>query len=39
MEVETDIVKEPFRVLAEKAYSVYTDEYGTEMVDRIKAVE
>ncbi len=39
MEVETEIDKEPFRALAENAYAVYTDEYGTEMVDRIKAVE
>lgn len=40
MEVITDIDKAPFAALAEKtAYSVYTDEYGTDMIDRIKAVE
>ncbi|WP_108485530.1 TRAP transporter substrate-binding protein [Oceaniglobus ichthyenteri] len=39
MEVITDIDKAPFAELAEPAYAIYTDEYGTEMVDRIKAVE
>ena len=39
MEVITDIDKAPFAALAEPAYAIYTDEYGTEMVDRIKAVE
>ena len=39
MEVITDIDKAPFRALAEAAYSVYTDQYGTEMVERIIAVE
>ena len=39
MEVITDIDKAPFAAAAEPAYAVYTDEYGTEMVDRIKAVE
>ncbi|TCO69322.1 TRAP transporter substrate-binding protein [Rhodovulum euryhalinum] len=40
MEVITDIDKAPFAELAEKSsYSVYTDQYGTEMIDRIKAVE
>lgn len=39
MEVITDIDKAPFAALAEPAYAVYTDQYGTEMVDRIKAVE
>jgi tripartite ATP-independent transporter DctP family solute receptor len=40
MEVITDIDKAPFAALAEaSAYSVYTDQYGTEMIDRIKAVE
>ncbi|MBL4918683.1 TRAP transporter substrate-binding protein [Szabonella alba] len=40
MEVITDIDKAPFAALAEEsAYAVYTDEYGTEMIDRIKAVE
>lgn len=39
MEVITDIDKAPFAALAEPAYKVYTDQYGTEMVERIKAVE
>jgi tripartite ATP-independent transporter DctP family solute receptor len=40
MEVITDIDKAPFaRLAAESAYSVYTDQYGTGMVERIKAVE
>lgn len=39
MEVITDIDKAPFATLAEPAYAIYTDEYGPEMVDRIKAVE
>ncbi len=39
MEVTTDIDKAPFAALAEPAYAIYTDDYGTEMVDRIKAVE
>ncbi|MFD1196575.1 TRAP transporter substrate-binding protein [Seohaeicola saemankumensis] len=39
MEVITDIDKAPFAALAEASYSVYTDQYGTEMVDRIKAVQ
>ncbi|SEM28616.1 tripartite ATP-independent transporter solute receptor, DctP family [Roseovarius azorensis] len=40
MEVITDIDKAPFAALAEEtAYSVYTDEYGPDMIDRIKAVE
>lgn len=39
MEVITDIDKAPFEKAAEPAYSIYTDEYGSEMVDRIKAVE
>lgn len=40
MEVITEIDKAPFAALAEKtAYSVYTDQYGTEMIDRIKAVK
>ncbi len=39
MEVITDIDKAPFAALAEPAYAIYTDEYGPEMVDRIKAVE
>ncbi len=39
MEVTADIDKVPFAALAEASNSVYTDEYGTGMVDRIKAVE
>ncbi|MGX0878092.1 tripartite ATP-independent transporter DctP family solute receptor [Roseovarius sp. MBR-154] len=40
MEVITDIDKAPFaKLAAESSYSVYTDQYGSEMVDRIKAVE
>jgi tripartite ATP-independent transporter DctP family solute receptor len=39
MEVITDIDKAPFAALAEPAYAIYTDDYGTEMVDRIKAFQ
>lgn len=39
MEVITDIDKAPFSALAEASYAVYTDEHGSEMVDRIRAVE
>jgi TRAP-type C4-dicarboxylate transport system substrate-binding protein len=40
MKVVTDIDKAPFAELAEKsAYSVYTDQYGSELIDRIKAVK
>ncbi|CTQ34752.1 TRAP transporter substrate-binding protein [Jannaschia rubra] len=39
MEVITDIDKAPFAELAQEAYKVYTDEHGTEMVERIQAVE
>ena len=40
MEVITEIDKAPFAALAEQSsYSVYTDQYGTEMIDRIKAVQ
>jgi tripartite ATP-independent transporter DctP family solute receptor len=40
MEVITDIDKAPFAALAEQSsYAVYTDEHGTEMIERIKAVE
>ncbi|MCO8145292.1 TRAP transporter substrate-binding protein [Rhodovulum tesquicola] len=40
MEVITEIDKAPFAALAEQSsYAVYTDQYGTEMVERIKAVE
>ncbi len=39
MEVITDIDKAPFAKLAQPAYAVYTDKYGTELVERIQAVE
>ncbi|CUH24152.1 Extracytoplasmic solute receptor protein YiaO [Jannaschia seosinensis] len=39
MEVITDIDKAPFAEKAEASYAIYTDEYGTDMVDRIKAFE
>jgi tripartite ATP-independent transporter DctP family solute receptor len=40
MDVITEIDKAPFAELAEEsAYSVYTDQYGSEMIERIKAVE
>ncbi|MCM2562088.1 TRAP transporter substrate-binding protein [Lutimaribacter sp. EGI FJ00015] len=40
MEVITDIDKAPFAALAEESsYSVYTDQHGGEMIERIKAVE
>ncbi|MBV16387.1 TRAP transporter substrate-binding protein [Thalassospira sp. NFXS8] len=40
MEVLTDVDKAPFAKLAEEAsYAVYTDQYGSEMIERIKAVK
>ena len=39
MEVVTEVEKAPFSELAQPAYAVYTDEYGTELVERIQAVE
>ncbi|GAA0298309.1 TRAP transporter substrate-binding protein [Rhodovulum strictum] len=40
MEVITEIDRAPFAALAEQSsYAVYTDQYGTGMVERIKAVE
>jgi len=40
VEVITEVDATPFREMAEKAaYGVYTDQYGTELVERIKAVE
>ena len=39
MEVVTEVDKSAFADLIEPAYKIYTDEYGTEMVDRIRAVE
>jgi tripartite ATP-independent transporter DctP family solute receptor len=37
MEVETDIDKAPFQKAAEPAYKVYTDQYGSKMLDLIQA--
>jgi TRAP-type C4-dicarboxylate transport system substrate-binding protein len=37
MEVETDIDKAPFQKAAEPAYKVYTDQYGSKMLDIIQA--
>lgn len=39
MEVITEIDKAPFAELAQPAYAVYTDKYGTELVTRIQNVE
>ncbi len=39
MEVVTEIDKAAFADLVAPAYAIYTDEYGTDMIDRIKAVE
>lgn len=39
MDVVTEIDKAPFAALAQASYAVYTDQYGTEMVERIQAVE
>ncbi len=39
MSVVTEIDKAPFSALAQPAYAVYTDQYGTELVERIQAVE
>ncbi|MFU8778614.1 MAG: TRAP transporter substrate-binding protein [Roseovarius sp.] len=40
MEVITEIDKAPFAALAEaSSYSVYTDQHGTAMIERIKAVQ
>lgn len=36
MAVETDIDKAPFQKAVEDAYKVYTDQYGSEMLDRIR---
>ncbi|KXS37710.1 TRAP transporter substrate-binding protein [Modicisalibacter tunisiensis] len=35
MQVETDIDKAPFQEAVQPAYKIYTDEYGSEMLDRI----
>ncbi|MBL4614605.1 MAG: TRAP transporter substrate-binding protein [Magnetovibrio sp.] len=37
MEVYTDVDKAPFQKLVLKSYAVYSDKYGTSMIDRIKA--
>lgn len=37
MEVETDINKVPFQKAAEPAYKIYTDQYGSKMLDLIQA--
>ena len=37
MEVETDIDKAPFKKAAEPAYKIYTDQYGSKMLDLIQA--
>ena len=39
MEVVTEIDKAAFAAIAEPAYAIYTDEYGSETVDRIRAAE
>jgi TRAP-type C4-dicarboxylate transport system substrate-binding protein len=37
MEVVTEIDKAPFAKLAKPAYAIFTDKYGTELVDKILA--
>ncbi len=37
MTVKTDINKAPFQEAVEPAYKIYTDQYGSEMLDRIRA--
>ncbi|MDR9439534.1 MAG: TRAP transporter substrate-binding protein [Halomonas sp.] len=37
MTVETDIDKGPFQEAVKPAYQIYTDQYGSEMLDRIRA--
>lgn len=37
MTVETDIDKAPFQEAVKPAYQIYTDQYGSEMLDRIRA--
>lgn len=39
MEVIAEVDKAPFAELAQKAYEVYTEEHGSEMVERIQAVQ
>lgn len=37
MTVETDLDKAPFQEAVKPAYQIYTDQYGSEMLDRIRA--
>lgn len=37
MTVNTDVDTAPFQAAVEPAYEIYTDEYGSEMLDRIRA--
>ncbi|WP_108446350.1 TRAP transporter substrate-binding protein [Halomonas denitrificans] len=37
MTVETDIDKGPFQEAVKPAYQIYTDQYGSEMLDRVRA--
>ncbi|UYG09246.1 TRAP transporter substrate-binding protein [Halomonas sp. M4R1S46] len=37
MTVETDIDKAPFQEAVKPAYQIYTDQYGSEMLDRVRA--
>ena len=39
MTVSTDIDKGPFATLAKPSYAVFTDKYGTELVDKILAIK
>lgn len=39
MDVVTEVDKAPFAELAQQAYDIYTEQYGSEMVERIQAVE
>jgi TRAP-type C4-dicarboxylate transport system substrate-binding protein len=39
MTVSTDIDKAPFATLAKPSYAVFTDEYGTELVEKILAIK
>ena len=36
MTVETDINKAPFQEAVKPAYKIYTDQYGSEMLDLIR---
>ena len=37
MTVETEIDKAPFQEAVKPAYQIYTDQYGSEMLDRVRA--